>query len=120
MSFRDLPAVSLKIDGHMTPLRVYEASRFLPRARGLLGRERLRQHEALWILPCGSVHTIGMRYAIDVIFLDRQQRVVGVKRQVEPLRFALHPRAHSTIELLAGTASAMAVVEGSKLEKVSS
>ena len=118
MSFRDLPTVSLRIDGHMTPLRVYEASRFLPRARGLLGGERLRELEALWIRPCGSVHTIGMRYAIDVVFLDRQERVVCVKRQVEPLRFARHRRAHSTIELLAGTAAALAVAEGSKLEKV--
>jgi uncharacterized protein len=118
MSFRGLPAVSLKIDGHMTPLRVYEANRFFPRARGLLGGERLGQNEALWIRPCGSVHTIGMRYAIDVIFLDRQQRVVCVRRQVEPLRFARHRHAHSTIELLAGTATAIAIAEGSKFEKV--
>jgi uncharacterized membrane protein (UPF0127 family) len=105
------------MDGRVTPLRVYEARRFLPRARGLLGAQSLRQNEALWISPCGSVHTIGMRYAIDVVFLDREQRVVCVKRDVEPLRFAGHRYAHSTIELLAGTAATLRVAIGSKWEK---
>jgi uncharacterized protein len=118
VSFRDLPAVSLKIDGRMTGLRVYEASGFFSRARGLLGGERLREYEALWIRPCGSVHTIGMRYPIDVLFLDRRQRVLRVEHHLEPLRFSGTGRAHSTVELLAGAAAAIAVTEGSHLEKV--
>jgi uncharacterized protein len=118
MSFRDLPAVSLLIDGRMTNLRVYEASGFVSRARGLLGRECLRGHEALWIHPCGSVHTIGMRYAIDVLFLDRRQRVLCVKHRLAPLRLAASGGAHSVLELLAGTATAIAVTAGSQLEKV--
>jgi uncharacterized membrane protein (UPF0127 family) len=118
VSFRDLPAVSLKIDGRMTGLRVYQADGFLSRARGLLGGERLRDNEALWIRPCGSVHTVGMRYPIDVLFLDRRQRVLRVKHHLEPLRFSGTGRAHSTLELLAGAAAAIAVTEGSQLEKV--
>lgn len=118
MSFRDLPAASLKVDGRMTSLRVYEARDFLARARGLLGREKLRQNEALWIRPCGSVHTLGMRYALDLVFVDAEQRVLSVKQQVEPLRFAGHFRARSTIELLAGTAAIVSITPGSRLEKV--
>jgi uncharacterized membrane protein (UPF0127 family) len=118
VSFRDLPAVSLKIDGRMTGLRVYQADGFLSRALGLLGGDRLRDNEALWIRPCGSVHTIGMRYPIDVLFLDRRQRVLRVKHSLEPLRFSGTGRAHSTVELLAGTAAAIEVAEGSQLEKV--
>jgi len=118
VSFRNLPAASLKVDGRMTSLRVYEASHFLARARGLLGRERLDRDEALWIRPCGSVHTIGMRYAIDLVFVDAEQRVLSVKRQIEPLRFAGHAGARSTIELLAGTAAVVWIMPGSKLEKV--
>jgi uncharacterized protein len=118
VSFRDLPTVSLTIDGRMTGLRVYEAGGFFSRARGLLGGERLRDYEALWIRPCGSVHTVGMRYAIDVLFLDHRQRVLMVKHHLEPLRFSGTGRAHSTVELLAGTAAAIAVAEGSQLEKV--
>jgi uncharacterized protein len=118
VSFRDLPAASLRIDGRMSGLRVYDASRFLARARGLLGRDRLHPHEALWIRPCGSVHTVGMRYALDLVFIDFEQRVLSVKQHVEPLRFAGHVRARSTIELLAGTAALVSIAPGAKLEKV--
>ena len=101
MSFRDLPAVSLKIDGRMTGLLVYEASGFLSRARGLLGRERLRDDEALWIHPCGSVHTIGMRYPIDVVFIDREARVLRVCAEVRAGRIRFAPSARGVLELRA-------------------
>jgi uncharacterized protein len=118
VSFRDLPTASLKVDGRMTSLRIYEASHFLARARGLLGHERLQHDEALWIRPCGSVHTFGMRYAIDLVFVDAEQRVLSVKPKIEPLRFAGHVGARSTIELLAGTAATVSIAPGSRLEKV--
>ena len=118
MSFRRHPTKVLKIDGRETPLRVYEASSFLARARGLLGSDRLQADEALWIRPCSSVHTIGMRYPIDVLFLDRQQRVVGLNEHLRPLRFAANGRAHSTLELLAGTAATVGIRRGSQLEQV--
>ena len=118
MSFRDLPAASLQIDGRMTFLRVYDASRFLARARGLLGRDRLHPHEALWIRPCGSVHTVGMRYALDLVFVDAEQRVLAIKQHVEPRRFVGHVRARSTIELLAGIAAQLSIAPGAKLERV--
>ena len=116
MGFRRLPCVSLKIDGRVTPVRVYEAHGFFSRARGLLGSEPLRENEALWISPCGSVHTLGMRYAIDVVFLNRRREVVGVKHHVEPARFAAQPRAHSALELPAGAATALAIAPGAKLD----
>jgi uncharacterized membrane protein (UPF0127 family) len=116
MSFRDLPCVTLKVDGGMTPLRVYEAQRFLARALGLLGAEGLHDNEALWIRPCGSVHTIGMRFPIDVLFLDRQQRVLGIRRQLKPLRFAACRGAYSTIELAAGTVDSLPIAVGVRVE----
>jgi len=118
VSFRDLPTVALKVDGRMTRLRVYEASRFLARARGLLGGEPLQPDETLWIRPCGSVHTVGMRYALDLVFVDRGQRVLCVKQHIEPLRFAGHARARSTLELLAGTAALLSISPGARLETV--
>jgi uncharacterized membrane protein (UPF0127 family) len=120
MSFRKLPLVRLQLDGRTIPLRVYEANGFLSRARGLLGSAPLGDHEALWIRPCKSVHTLGMRYAIDVVFLDRRQRVIAVLHAVQPLRLAGVRRAHSTVELLAGTAAAIGLATGSQLERVAS
>ena len=108
----------LTVDGQLTPLHVYEATGFWTRARGLLGRTRLADHEALWIRPCNSVHTIGMGYPIDLLFMDREQRVLRVLHRVEPLRLATSRGAHSTMELAAGTAKALALRPGSFVEKV--
>jgi uncharacterized membrane protein (UPF0127 family) len=51
--------------------RVSLANTFVARARGLLGREGLVPGEGLVIEPCGSVHTVGMAFPIDVLHLDR-------------------------------------------------
>jgi uncharacterized membrane protein (UPF0127 family) len=118
MSFRKLPLVRVQLDGRTIPLRVYETDGFLARARGLLGSAPLADDEALWIRPCTSVHTLGMRYAIDVLFLDRRRRVMAVLHAVPPLRLAGAYRAHSTVEMLAGTAAALGVSAGSQFDRV--
>jgi hypothetical protein len=87
---------------------------------GLLGRPPLRRREALWLEPCGSIHTWGMRYAIDVVFLNRDGRVLGVARQVKPWRIALAPpRTRSALELRAGEASGVEVGDQLELAEVS-
>ena len=55
--------------------------------KGLLGCDGLGSGEALLIERCGSVHTVGMRFAIDLVFTDRQWRVVRVVRRVPPGRW---------------------------------
>ena len=56
------------------------------RLRGLLGRASLGPGGALLIERCGAIHTVGMRFAIDAVFLDRAWRVVRVVRNVRPGR----------------------------------
>jgi len=58
------------------------------RLRGLLGRLRLRGDEGLWIVPCQGVHTIGVLFPIDVVYLDEKLRVVHVVEHLGPFRFA--------------------------------
>ena len=73
------------------------------RSRGLLGRTALAPEEGLWIVPCPMIHTFFMRFAIDVLFLDRGLRVVRVLERLKPWR--LSPwvfRAHSALELAGG------------------
>lgn len=86
------------------------------RLRGLLGRPALRAGQALLIDPCPSVHTIGMRYSLDLAFLDPQWRVLSVVRQLPPLRFAACARARATLELPPGAIDATGIAAGDVLE----
>ena len=73
------------------------------RRKGLLGRECLGSGEGLWIVPCEAVHTFWMRFPIDLIYLDRKHRVVKTRSNVGPWRLSGCLRAHSVLELAAGS-----------------
>jgi len=74
------------------------------RARGLMGRRALPAGHALSLRPCGSVHTWGMRFTVDVIHLSRDGVVLRIVEDLRPWRFGPFVRgARWTIELPAGT-----------------
>lgn len=75
------------------------------RSKGLLGRSGLASGEGLWIVPCEAVHTFAMKFAIDLVYLDKSHRVVKVRHAVRPGRISAALRAHSIIELPAGAAA---------------
>jgi uncharacterized membrane protein (UPF0127 family) len=56
------------------------------RLRGLLGKMRMRSDEAVWVVPSHGIHTIGLRFAIDVLYLDAEKRVVYAIENLRPLR----------------------------------
>ncbi len=85
------------------------------RRRGLLGRDRLDETSAMLLAPCAGVHTVGMRFAIDVIFVDRQGYAVKVVRDLKPWRIALASRAHAVIEMPAGSLRWGQVLIGDRL-----
>ena len=66
--------------------KVRTAQTFLSRLVGLLGTAAIAEGEGLWIVPCRSVHTLGMRYPIDVAFLDATGVVVGILEGLPPNR----------------------------------
>ncbi len=68
--------------------RLWVAERLRERLRGLLGRETLAPGELLLLERCRMIHTFGMRFAIDVVFLDRAWRVVGLRQAVPAGRIA--------------------------------
>ena len=95
------------------------ADGFFSRLVGLLGTNRLwvRTGNGLWIVPSHGVHTIGMLYALDLIFLDRYHAVVSVEEQVRPYRISkVSFQAHSVLELPAGTVGATRTEAGDMLE----
>jgi hypothetical protein len=83
---------------------------------GLMGRRRLPPGQGLLISPCSSVHCFFMRFPIDVIYLDRADRVVKVVAGMKPWRIDLGGSgAHSVLELNAGEAAAASLEVGDLL-----
>jgi hypothetical protein len=72
------------------------------RRQGLLRRTGLEPGEGLWILPCEAVHCFFMKFAIDVVFLDKEKRVVKLAPNLKPWRMAGCFRGRSVVELPAG------------------
>jgi uncharacterized membrane protein (UPF0127 family) len=86
------------------------------RARGLLGRSSLPPGQALWLAPCRSIHTIGMRFPIDVVYLDRQWRVVAIRERVVPFRVTWGGwRSRGVLELAAGEVARLRITNGQQL-----
>ena len=96
--------------------RVGIADTSAKRRTGLLKHTRLEPGEGLWIAPCEAVHTIGMKFAIDVLFLDKKRKVLKIRSGMPKWRMAGCLRAHSVLELPSGTAAATQTVPGDELE----
>lgn len=99
-----MKAGSIHRQGRPAIAQAWMADRWWPRLRGLLLRRPLARDgsQALVIRPCASVHTMGMGYALDLVFLDAGQRVCGWRSNVRPWRGAICRGAHAVVELHAG------------------
>jgi uncharacterized protein len=75
------------------------------RRRGLLATGSLGTGDGLWIAPCEAIHTLGMRWPIDAIFMDKNHRVRKVVSALLPWRIAICWTAASVLELPAGVLS---------------
>lgn len=87
----------------LKPLKVYSAHTFYLRLRGLLGRRELETNEALHIQPCSDVHTFGMKYDLDIVFLDSAGSVLKVD-SLRPNRWSYCKGAKAVLEFKAGCA----------------
>jgi uncharacterized membrane protein (UPF0127 family) len=85
------------------------------RRRGLLGRDGLAAGSALMLTPCNAVHTVGMRFAIDVVFVDSRGHVRKIVHNLPPWRMAVSPLSRATIELSAGELGADRLRVGDRL-----
>lgn len=101
--------------------RIDTLSTFFQRAVGLLTRSSMRPDEGVWITPCRAIHTIGMHFPIDVIFVDVADRVADIIADVRPNRLALGcARARGVIELGSGALREIDLQIGDRLELISS
>jgi len=96
--------------------RVMRADTFVSRLVGLLGRDGLQDSEALWISPCKGIHTMGMTFPIDVLFLGRDMKVVALRENVAPWRATrFFKSATSVLELPAGAIRRSGVAVGDQM-----
>lgn len=86
------------------------------RRTGLLKHQSLEPGDGLWIVPCEAVHTIGMNFAIDVVFMNRKREIVKVRPNMGKWRFSGSIFAHSVLELPAGTCDRTGTQKGDQLE----
>lgn len=99
--------------------RAERADRFLSRLRGLLGRTGLPVGGGLWIEPCNGIHTLGMRFPIDVLFVDGEGLVLRALANLPPWRVPTPvPRCRAVLELPAGTLRATGTREGDRIAPV--
>jgi uncharacterized protein len=85
------------------------------RRKGLLGRDSLPEGSALIIAPCQAIHTFSMRFAIDVLFVSKDGRVVRVRTNVRPGRIAAAFRAFAVVELPVGAVERSGTRKGDQL-----
>jgi uncharacterized membrane protein (UPF0127 family) len=98
------------VAGHVEP-----AVDSATRRRGLLGRTGLDPQTALIIAPSNAIHTFGMKFPIDVVFVSRAGRVMKKKTAVPRGRIALSLRAYATIELQANHPAVATLKVGDQL-----
>jgi uncharacterized protein len=92
-------------EGRVIATRVSGAFDATARKRGLLGRETLREGEALVIAPSNAIHTLFMRFPIDVVHVDRTGRVLKITAGLRPWRADAAWRGFAVVEMAAGAAA---------------
>lgn len=101
--------------GEIVIPRCYVADRPVARLVGLLGTTDLADDEGLWLEPCSSVHSAGMRISIACAFLDAEGRVLRVVDPLRPWRHAAVRGARAVLETRPGRLAA--VLPGSTLQR---
>ncbi|NYT64974.1 DUF192 domain-containing protein [Alcaligenaceae bacterium] len=86
----------------MNALTLLRASSFWQRLTGLHTYSGLSSMTGLWLSPCRAIHTLGLSYPIDVLYLDRQQKIIKRLDALAPNRVSVCWAAYSVVELPAG------------------
>ena len=110
--------VKIKNTGELVATNVKLAANPYTRVMGLMFKANMNGMGGLIIDPCNSIHTMFMRFPIDVLFVSHDNKVIKVKRSLAPWRMTwLYFKARKTIELPSGTLP-LSVKEGTELEVI--
>lgn len=92
------------------PFTLKRCDTFWSRLRGFAGRREIDEHELLWLKPCSSVHTFGMRVSLSLIFIDSSGRCLKVVQSATPFRAYGCLKARGVIEMRARSAEQISAV----------
>lgn len=95
--------------------RIASAESSAERRTGLLKHRLLEDGAGLWIVPCEAVHTFFMKFAIDVVYLNKDKSVRKAVKAVAPWRFSACLPAYSVLELPVGSIERAAISRGDEL-----
>ncbi|MBN1622466.1 MAG: DUF192 domain-containing protein [Endomicrobiales bacterium] len=105
----------LVINNKTTAVKTYIADTHSKRFLGLMGKKSF-ENKALLLSPCSSIHTFFMRFNIDVIFLDSQNKIIKIANNIPPWRILLPViRAKSVLELSTQTARRLTLKTGDEI-----
>lgn len=92
------------------------ATSLIDRFKGLLGRKSLEPGQGMMLRPCKGIHTFFMKFPIDVVFLDKENQLIGLYKNLPPNRMtSIYSNAHAVLELPSGTLDEYTVI-GSRIE----
>lgn len=110
--------VSVKVGDVLIGKRILLANTIFSRVKGLMFSDEMGGFDGMLIDPCNSIHTFFMRFKIDVLFLNRENQILKIYRNLSPWRMTMiYLKAKRVLELEGGKLSAN-VREGDYLELV--
>ncbi|MDR5658925.1 DUF192 domain-containing protein [Serpentinicella sp. ANB-PHB4] len=95
--------------------KVVLANTFWGRLKGLLGRENLEIGEGIVLYPCNAIHCFGMKFNIDLIFLDKNKKVIKMLKNIKPNERASCKEASYVVELKSGSLTSKEIDMGDTL-----
>jgi uncharacterized membrane protein (UPF0127 family) len=112
-----LPRIGLEFEGQPLGTEIALADGFFSRLRGLMFAPPLPPGRGLLIVPCNGIHTLGLRGALEAVFLSREGRVLKISSALPPWRgLSFCPGAHAVLEWAVGEAAYFGVREGARLD----
>lgn len=97
-------------------LKIKIADSFVTRLEGLMFQKKLSQGTGLLLAPCNSVHMCFMRFAVDVIYIDKEYKIIKVVKDLKPwIGLSMCSKAWATLEMTAGEAERCGLAVGKKL-----
>jgi uncharacterized protein len=105
--------VRILMDGKEVASRVSVADYFFARLKGLIRKMELEEDEGLLICPCNQIHTIGMKFTIDAVFLSKSGEILHLESDFAPGLVSKHIfGAHQVLELPAGSIQSRGMTQG--------